>query len=271
MISGIHGCLQGQIPTAAGSPARGLIWALGLSAAWIITLGLALSLPAAQLSPAGMVTLILIRSVLQTGLFIVGHDAMHGSLLPASPLWNERIGRTALGLYAWLPWDACCRSHRLHHQAPGSRLDPDHHDGQERGPVRWYLRFMASYLTAAQMGALLGTWLLCLAVMGPFTPQAPGRLLLFWSLPLLISSLQLFLVGTYLPHRDAAAISADRHRAASLRWPELLSLLACFHFGYHWEHHQHPQVPWYRLPAQRRLMTVPPPARSRLAVPQISR
>ncbi|MFM7313273.1 MAG: fatty acid desaturase, partial [Cyanobium sp.] len=192
-----------------------------------------------SLPPAGVALLVLVRSILQTGLFIVGHDAMHRSLLPASPDWNDRIGRLALGLYAWLPWDACCRNHRRHHQAPGSSFDPDHH-GDQRGAFGWYVRFMASYLNASQMGGLLGCWLFSLALIAPHLPNPPVQLLLFWVLPLLISSLQLFVVGTYLPHRQAATISPDRHHATSLDWPEFLSLLACFHFGYHWEHHQHP-------------------------------
>jgi beta-carotene ketolase (CrtW type) len=32
-----------------------------------------------------------------------------------------------------------------------------------------------------------------------------------------------------------------------------VSLLTCFHFGYHHEHHDTPWVPWWKLPAQRRL------------------
>jgi beta-carotene ketolase (CrtW type) len=32
-----------------------------------------------------------------------------------------------------------------------------------------------------------------------------------------------------------------------------LSLLACFHFGYHREHHDNPSLSWYQLPAARAL------------------
>jgi len=34
--------------------------------------------------------------------------------------------------------------------------------------------------------------------------------------------------------------------------PEWLSLLACYHFGYHLEHHQDPQLAWHELPRRRR-------------------
>jgi beta-carotene ketolase (CrtW type) len=130
---------------------------------------------------------------------------------------------------------------------------------------------MAAYLTPAQMLSLLGGWLVALMLLAPFTTDPLPRLLLFWTLPLLLSSLQLFLFGTYLPHRRAPGRSSDRHRAVSLVWPELLSFLACYHFGYHWEHHCHPHLPWFRLPAARRLMTVASGGPTRLALPQASR
>jgi beta-carotene ketolase (CrtW type) len=74
---------------------------------------------------------------------------------------------------------------------------------------------------------------------------------IFWVLPLVLSSLQLFLFGTYLPHRGGDAGPSGRHAVRSLGYPHLLSLLACYHFGYHAEHHAHPAVPWFRLPALR--------------------
>jgi len=33
-------------------------------------------------------------------------------------------------------------------------------------------------------------------------------------------------------------------------------LLACFHFGYHREHHDHPYLPWFALPTARQNATV---------------
>lgn len=251
----------------------GLGWALAITTAWIVSLLLCLLLPlrGSWLTPAALLPLIWIRTFLQTGLFIVGHDAMHGSLLPRSPHWNERIGRLVLALYAWLPWERSLRNHHSHHLAPGSLLDPDHQGARPRGPLLWYRRFMASYLTPAQMAGLLAAWLVAWALLRPFQPHPLASLLLFWILPLVLSSLQLFVVGTYLPHRHGHGCSADRHRAASLPWPEPLSLLACYHFGYHWEHHQHPHLPWYQLPAARRLVTVPAPGPAALAAPLGSR
>ena len=76
--------------------------------------------------------------------------------------------------------------------------------------------------------------------------QACLRVFTACTLPLLLSSLQLFVVGTYLPHR--------RHGSGgsiSLAWPSWLSLLACYHFGYHREHHDNPTQSWYQLSAAR--------------------
>jgi beta-carotene ketolase (CrtW type) len=263
-----------SLASQAQSPLWGLGFAVALITAWIASLLLLLLLPLDVAGPGAAPALVVtvlaavaLRAFLQTGLFIVAHDAMHGSLLPGAPLWNDRIGRLALALYAALPWEVCRRHHRAHHLAPASATDPDHHDGRHRGALAWYGRFMASYLTPTQMATLLGGWLLCLVPLAPHTSHPLARLLLFWTLPLLISSLQLFLIGTYLPHRASRGRSGDRHQAASLAWPTPLSLLACFHFGYHWEHHDHPEIPWYRLPQWRRLVTVPPPGTASLALP----
>ena len=82
----------------------------------------------------------------------------------------------------------------------------------------------------------------------------PLNFFAFWAAPALLSSLQLFTFGTWLPHRHKreTVAFADRHNARTLDWPWLPSLLACFHFGLHLEHHRSPATPWWRLPAYRR-------------------
>jgi beta-carotene ketolase (CrtW type) len=62
--------------------------------------------------------------------------------------------------------------------------------------------------------------------------------------------MQLFIFGTYLPHRHQGAGDA-KQQAQSLELPALLSLLACYHFGYHREHHINPSLAWFELPAAR--------------------
>ncbi|NJL02454.1 MAG: hypothetical protein HC910_18560 [Spirulinaceae cyanobacterium SM2_1_0] len=75
-----------------------------------------------------------------------------------------------------------------------------------------------------------------------------SKLLLFWFLPTVLSAYQLFYFGIFLPHRETEAGYRDRHRSRSLYIAPFWSFLACYHFGYHWEHHEYPDLPWYQLP-----------------------
>jgi len=211
-------------------PPRSLLLSGGLVLAWVLSL-----------------------AQLQTGLFIVAHDAMHRVLWPGRRRWNDRIGALALMLYAALPFRSCHRQHRRHHRQPASAADPDFPVDRRAGPLPWYRQFMAGYLSAVQMARLLAIWAMLLLACGSSDApsQAGLKLLLFCTLPLLLSSLQLFVFGTYLPHRHQRA-PMGRPGPLSLDHPAWLSLLACYHFGYHREHHDHPQLAWYQLPAQRR-------------------
>lgn len=58
--------------------------------------------------------------------------------------------------------------------------------------------------------------------------------------PSILFSLQLVYFGTYLPHRADVQPFAARYRARSNDLLLLASLLTCFHFGYHHEHHRKP-------------------------------
>ena len=79
------------------------------------------------------------------------------------------------------------------------------------------------------------------------------NIVIFWAVPAVLALVQLFVFGTYLPHRHADTPFADDHRARSNKLPLLGSLITCFHFGgYHHEHHLSPGTAWWRLPAFRR-------------------
>jgi beta-carotene/zeaxanthin 4-ketolase len=195
---------------------------------------------------------ILGRTMLQTGLFITGHDAMHGTVCPDQPSVNQRIGRVALYLYAFLAYDACRQRHHAHHHHPAQAEDPDFDLGQQLGP--WFWRFMRNYLAAGQgsriMGGIVAIFSLALAIV----PNTVPRLFWFWLLPLVLSLGQLFYFGIYRPHKEPRDGWTDRHRATSLDVPNWLSFLLCYHFSYHWEHHEYPQLPWYYLPRVRQHM-----------------
>ncbi len=205
--------------------------------------------PAILLAVAG-------RTFLQTGLFILGHDAMHRTLVPGRPALNDGLGRLALVLYAGLPFGRCRRQHLRHHRSPGSFRDPDFRFASGDGALRWYTRFMGNYLSWKQLGLLLITWITAAALLLELDPQRAINVVAFWVLPLVLSSFQLFLFGTYLPHRSQGCLPVGSHAVRSLGYSHLLSLLACYHFGYHWEHHAYPAVPWFRLPDLRRRVSL---------------
>lgn len=192
--------------------------------------------------------LVLILSWLSVGLFIVAHDAMHGSLAPGRPRVNLFWGRLTLLLYAGFWMDRLTSKHFAHHKHVGSERDPDFSHTHPTAFWPWYRQFMLRYFgwrEAAILTVLVWSYVLLLG--------APvGNLLLFWAVPSLLSSVQLFYFGTFLPHRHEETPFADSHNARSNDYPAWLSLLTCFHFGYHREHHLSPGTPWWALPAKRR-------------------
>ena len=221
-----------------------------LMVGWLVSLVCLLSLDLQRLPWWLLCVAVLVRTQLQTGLFIVGHDAMHRLLWPGQRRWNDALGAMALGLYAGLPYGRCCANHRRHHRNPGTVEDPDFPRDLRSGALFWYLQFMGGYLTLPQMGRLLSAWLVLVLATSGQTPTALLNMVLLGLLPLLLSSLQLFVFGTYLPHR-AQRVPICRTHPDSLALPPWLSFLACFHFGYHREHHDHPSLSWFELPAAR--------------------
>jgi beta-carotene ketolase (CrtW type) len=192
--------------------------------------------------------IILVQAWLSTGLFIVAHDAMHGSLAPGRPRLNDAVGRAALMIYAGLDYDRLRPAHFAHHKAPGTAGDPDFHPGRPRAFGPWLLRFFFGYYTHAQLARI--TLVACLYIF------AGGASLLniaaFWALPALLAMLQLFTFGTWLPHRRGHDAFPDRHHARSNRMGRAAALITCFNFGaYHHEHHLAPGVPWWALPQAR--------------------
>lgn len=201
-------------------------------------------------TPAGIAAapvLIALQSWLGAGMFIVAHDAMHGSLAPGRPRVNAVLGQLAVGLYAAFPYRKLHDAHHAHHRAPGSDKDPDFHPDQPRAFGAWYLRFFRTYFgwrEFATVTVVLALYLFAFRV-------SPLNAALFWGLPAILSSLQLFTFGTWLPHRHTDQPFADRHNARTLEFGWLASLLTSFHFGYHREHHLSPGTPWWRLPRVR--------------------
>ncbi len=191
-----------------------------------------------------LLPIVFLRTLSQTGLFIVAHDTMHGAVFDDSDR-NRWLGSFLLLLYAGLDYDLFRSQHQAHHRQPGQVEDPDFHGGNWWS---WVRRFVLSYFDLGQTCRTLGAIAAGLLLFWLGLGWPIGSLIWVWLLPMLLSAGQLFWVGTYLPHREPIGGHLNPHRAQSLELGTIGSFLACYHLGYHWEHHEYPQVPWYQLP-----------------------
>ncbi len=225
-------------------PHLGIVIALAILLTWAISFLTAFITGAQAIGPVGCALIVPWFTFLYTGLFVTGHDAMHGSVAPASPRLNRAIGELSLLLYGLIPYDKLYQSHADHHRFPASRQDPDFHNGKHTYGLLWYLQFMRSYWTVRQTVGIALIYNGLHRVLG--VPEV--NLLVFWAIPALLSSVQLFYFGTYLVHRHLTDTYSTPLCANSVYWPTAISLVTCYHFGYHREHHTFPEVPWWQLP-----------------------
>ena len=216
-----------------------LVWGSGL-------LGLLLSAPNEWSDAVWVVPSILGMTWLYVGLFITAHDAMHGSLSPRHPRLNDAIGATCTTVYAALSYSALKEAHHRHHAHVGTESDPDWVTSAKTSVFFEFRRFILSYLSFRSIATMVVmSWVFL------FFGITLWNMVLFWVIPSFASALQLYTIGTWFPHRPGADLD-ETHRARSLELSTFWSLLACYHFGYHVEHHTAPHVPWWRLPAYRR-------------------
>jgi beta-carotene/zeaxanthin 4-ketolase len=232
-------------PTITSSSRRGLLIASLIVITWAISLVTLLQTDPSHRNPVWMVVAVSWQTFLYAGLFVTAHDAMHGVVTPQHPQLNRFIGTFVLLLYGLFSYNQLFKAHWQHHHHPASALDPDFHDGTHKNPLAWYFVFLKRYWSWRRLLALIASF----HAMHLLLHVPESNLLMFWIVPSLLSSVQLFYFGTYLPHREPAGGYRNVFRAESADRPVLLSLLACYHFGYHYEHHEYPHVPWWQLPA----------------------
>ena len=192
------------------------------------------------------VLLIALQCWLYTGVFIVAHDTMHGSLVPGKARLNAAIGTVILFVYAGFNWRKMRAAHHEHHDFPGTDKDPDFNAKNPHDFSPWYLKFFLTYFSWPQVLILFGFTLTYLLLGASYL-----NTIIMWAVPAILSSVQLFYFGTYRTHRHAEAFP-DAHNARTNDFNGLASLLSCFHFGYHHEHHLFPHEPWWRLPLRKR-------------------
>jgi len=189
--------------------------------------------------------LISLQCWLYTGMFIVAHDTMHGSLFK-SPKMNHVIGTAIMFIYAGFNWRSMREAHHAHHDNSGTENDPDFNAINPHNFWPWYMKFFWQYFGWRQAAILFAFTLIYILLGAPYL-----NTIIMWAIPAILSSVQLFYFGTYLTHRHGD-IFPDHHNARTNDFPLWLSLLTCFPFGYHHEHHLYPHEPWWRLPARKR-------------------
>ena len=170
-----------------------------------------------------------LQILLYTGLFITAHDAMHGLVSHKNRTLNNFIGQLSLSLFALFSLKKMQPKHKQHHTHPASEKDPDYHDGQNSSIPAWFKQFFLAYASWMQIISLALIYNILHHVFG----IAQINLILFWLIPSLLGTFQLFYFGNYLPHRESKPDFIDEHRARSNDYPVWLSFLTCYHFGYH--------------------------------------
>jgi beta-carotene ketolase (CrtW type) len=201
---------------------------------WLLSITLLMQTQFSFLNPL-LYLLVLVQMHLYTGLFITAHDAMHGTVAPNNTKLNFALGQTATLLYALFPLKKLNQKHHQHHQFVHSDQDPDYHKGNF---FIWYFNFIKQYITWWQIVVMA----IIYNILKLGLPEQ--NLIMFWVLPSLLSTLQLFYFGTYLPHKGE---HQNIHHSKTQSKNHLWAFLSCYFFGYHYEHHNSPGTPWWKL------------------------
>lgn len=211
----------------------GLLVAIVVIGSWLACLWFLLQWEFSWRNPLTYL-LVLVQMHLYTGLFITAHDGMHGTIYPSRKV-NEVVGQICTALYAAFSFKKLNVKHHQHHKHVHSESDPDYHEG---GFLHWYLKFITEYISLWQLLIMAVTFNVLKIWF------AEQNLLFFWVLPALLSTLQLFYFGTWLPHHGE---HDNVHQSRSMKKNHVIGFLSCYFFGYHYEHHQWPGIPWWQL------------------------
>ena len=214
---------------------KGISIALIVIACWGINLSIALQWEIDWAHPLTYL-LFFLQAHLYTGLFITAHDAMHG-VVSSNQKINHGLGRLCATLFAFNFYGNLFRKHHLHHQHVATDEDPDYHHGSF---WPWYWSFTKQYVNLWQVLLMAVTFNLLILVF----PEP--NVLLYWAIPSIVATFQLFYFGTYIPHRGEHA-PEDKYKSKSLPLNHVKAFLTCYFFGYHYEHHASPGTPWWKL------------------------
>ncbi len=219
----------------------GIILALSIIVLWAIHLVYMLSYVEFSAGNPWMYLHILIQGYLYTGLFITGHDAMHGSIASNKTL-NKMIGALAIFLFAGMSYSRLKKNHMMHHRFPAVKEDPDFYTRSQNFWIWWGV-FMWRYLTLSQIIIMAAAYNVFIHLFG----LGDLKVLIYWALPAVMGTLQLFYFGVYRPHRRPHEEHMMPYRARTQAKNHLWAMLSCYFFGYHFEHHENPRTPWWKL------------------------
>ncbi len=215
---------------------KGILIAIGVISLWGSSLWYLLN-STVSFSDPWLYVFILLQTHLYTGVFITAHDSIHGVVAPQYPKLNYFVGWLCATLFAFNNFKKLSQKHHLHHRHVVSDDDPDYFNGNF---FRWYLKFALEYVTIWQIVLMAVTYNVLKLVFPMW------NLILFWEIPAILSTLQLFYFGTYLPHRGEHPTD-DKFKSRSQKLNHWTAFLSCYFFGYHHEHHAYPYLPWWKL------------------------
>ena len=181
---------------------KGLFIAAIVILSWAASLVLLLRLNIQQF-PWLVLPGVIVQTFLYTGIFITAHDSIHGTVVPRQHKVNAAIGKFCLFVYALFSFNKVREKHFDHHRFPGTLKDPDYHDGQHPEFWLWYLHFLLTYISWKQIVGMA----IVFNILHHLLNIPVANLLIFWVAPALLSTLQLFYFGTYLPHREPKAVT----------------------------------------------------------------
>jgi beta-carotene/zeaxanthin 4-ketolase len=213
----------------------GLVIAIFIISLWCISLYFLLSSPISS-TPIFVFLFVLLQTHLFTGVFITAHDSIHGTVHSSGKV-NRFVGRLCCVLFAFNDYAKLTENHHLHHKYPATDQDPDFYEGHF---FKWYYSFLKRYITWRQIIFMA----LAYNILKLFFNEL--NVILFWILPSLLSTLQLFYFGTYLPHKGEHH-AENKHNSRSFYKNHFVAFITCYFFGYHYQHHSAPHYPWWKL------------------------
>lgn len=221
----------------------GLLVALTIMAIWAASTIFLVTQNLDEMPNWAIAIAMLWQTFLYTGLFVTAHDAMHGVIYPKSRKINDLVGAIAARIYALFSLKQLAEKHWQHHNHPASEIDPDFHDGKHQNFFAWYWHFSTRYWSWTRLLGLM----VIFNLITHFLHIPDANLTLFWIVPSILSSVQLFYFGSYLPHKEPRGGYTNQHRTETTNLSTFWSFITCYHFGYHQEHHEYPYLPWWKL------------------------